>query len=590
MPLTEIAGLVTPNFTIECAFRIDNSVAGMVLAGKQTNTLEWGINLDDVDSNKLMFSIQDETSGLEEFTVCSSLSSYGITADSQWHYLSIVMDFDITGSLDCRIDNKPVSNTLLTTATGVWDVDQISKIVIGAEAIDGTKTWEGGVDEFQIYLHALSSAIRDRNYNWWRFDAAFGTAEFDVDVNVADITDTVPSGAYSTPLLIASITGGVGQFAFLWTSDGIALTPDSPTSAATTFSGDRSDYNTTETLTCTVTDTGNGDAQVFDVVTTDITWEAISNPADPNLIMHHTFDNMSGNTSLDETDNNHDITFANTPDLRTGHDGLGLYVYKDNTGNIPYHADFAVQQWSASIWVNPLKANNKEQFMGFRTTNGSGTRYGWYLSTGSSNLWNFYIDNGYEDRARIYTNETLNVWSHVVATFDGSYMRLYINGVLKGTKYRGAAVYNGACSLFIGGDAYNDVKHRGRGTLDEAKFFNKALTANEILTLYNGVPSFEVDIAPSHIVQLIDPAQQYTSSNIVATVNGGVGSFTYNWTRISGSTFSILNGQGTDTIQIQGLGFNDETTDVFECEVTDTGNGDAVTTETMTIIVNWDAV
>jgi len=104
------------------------------------------------------------------------------------------------------------------------------------------------------------------------------------------------------------------------------------------------------------------------------------------------------------------------------------------------------------------------------------------------------------------------------------------------------------------------------------------------------VASFEVDIAPSHIVQLIDPAQQYTSSNIVATVNGGVGSFTYNWTRISGSTFSILNGQGTDTIQIQGLGFNDETTDVFECEVTDTGNGDAVTTETMTIIVNWDAV
>ena len=69
-----------------------------------------------------------------------------------------------------------------------------------------------------------------------------------------------------------------------------------------------------------------------------------------------------------------------------------------------------------------------------------------------------------------------NVWQHLAATFDGSKMRLYLDGelvVIKAVSGTNSAAA-GALTIGCGGGWYY------RGRIDEAKILNRALTAEEI--------------------------------------------------------------------------------------------------------------
>jgi hypothetical protein len=72
-------------------------------------------------------------------------------------------------------------------------------------------------------------------------------------------------------------------------------------------------------------------------------------------------------------------------------------------------------------------------------------------------------------------------WMHVAATYDGAYMRLYINGVLEETLAASVSITTNALQLSIGaednGSGFFD------GALDEVHLFNYALDETEILAL-----------------------------------------------------------------------------------------------------------
>lgn len=71
-----------------------------------------------------------------------------------------------------------------------------------------------------------------------------------------------------------------------------------------------------------------------------------------------------------------------------------------------------------------------------------------------------------------------NTWYHVAATFDGTAMRIYLNGVLDCTlNATGSAVANAPFSL---GRTYEDLRILN-GSLDEVRVWTRALTAAEIL-------------------------------------------------------------------------------------------------------------
>ena len=72
----------------------------------------------------------------------------------------------------------------------------------------------------------------------------------------------------------------------------------------------------------------------------------------------------------------------------------------------------------------------------------------------------------------------LNVWSHVAATYDGTNVRLYVNGVLAGALVAGGELPATDDPLRIGGNLIWGEYFAGR--IDEVRVYNRALSAGEI--------------------------------------------------------------------------------------------------------------
>jgi len=76
------------------------------------------------------------------------------------------------------------------------------------------------------------------------------------------------------------------------------------------------------------------------------------------------------------------------------------------------------------------------------------------------------------------------VWSHIAGTYDGSRMRLYVNGELVGET---TARYTPSTNFVIGTDAFGFRRSYVRGSIDEARVWNRELTQEEIQSRMNDV-------------------------------------------------------------------------------------------------------
>jgi hydrogenase maturation factor HypE len=75
-------------------------------------------------------------------------------------------------------------------------------------------------------------------------------------------------------------------------------------------------------------------------------------------------------------------------------------------------------------------------------------------------------------------NTALNTWTHLAATYDGTTLRLYVNGVQASSKAATGAIKVSNGVLRIGGDSIWGEYFAGQ--IDEVRVYNKALTAAQI--------------------------------------------------------------------------------------------------------------
>lgn len=97
--------------------------------------------------------------------------------------------------------------------------------------------------------------------------------------------------------------------------------------------------------------------------------------------------------------------------------------------------------------------------------NGTGSTAGWDLTGGTA---------------------VVGEWSHVVATWDGSAARLYVNGLLADDTNSGLGGYNAstAAIMAVGGLSNGESPFRG-GLIDEVAFYGSALSGGQILNHFN---------------------------------------------------------------------------------------------------------
>jgi hypothetical protein len=77
----------------------------------------------------------------------------------------------------------------------------------------------------------------------------------------------------------------------------------------------------------------------------------------------------------------------------------------------------------------------------------------------------------------------LNTWTHLAVTYDGSMLRMFVNGVQVSSRALTGSMPATASPLRIGGNSVWGEYYRG--LIDEVRVYNRALTGAEIQTDMN---------------------------------------------------------------------------------------------------------
>jgi hypothetical protein len=83
-----------------------------------------------------------------------------------------------------------------------------------------------------------------------------------------------------------------------------------------------------------------------------------------------------------------------------------------------------------------------------------------------------------------------NVWYNIIGTYDGSNVKIYIDGVLKGTLSASGNINTNFTITYLGDAGYGGYSQILNGNLDEVSIYSRGLTQSEVTSIYNsGIPS-----------------------------------------------------------------------------------------------------
>ena len=151
-----------------------------------------------------------------------------------------------------------------------------------------------------------------------------------------------------------------------------------------------------------------------------------------------------------------------------------------------------------------------------------------------------------------------NTWSHFAGTYDGTTLRVYLNGTQIASLAATGALANSTGLLSIGGNSGSSIEYF-RGLLDEIRIYNRALSASEIqqdmTTPVGGSPADTTPPSPpSSLTASVVSGTQITLSWPAATDNIGVTGYQVERCQGAGcTTFALLASPTTTSYSDTGL-------------------------------------
>jgi hypothetical protein len=127
-------------------------------------------------------------------------------------------------------------------------------------------------------------------------------------------------------------------------------------------------------------------------------------------------------------------------------------------------------------WVKPANAMSSWRSILVKERTG-GLSYGLYANT-NTNQPAGLAHTSAEFDTRGGSRLPVNTWSHLAVTYDGSYLRLFVNGVQISARALTGSMVAGTGALRIGGNSI--WSEWFNGLVDEVRVYNRALTATEI--------------------------------------------------------------------------------------------------------------
>ena len=224
-------------------------------------------------------------------------------------------------------------------------------------------------------------------------------------------------------------------------------------------------------------------------------------PPVPGLAAHWRFDEGSGSLVIDASPNQNDGSINGTGTWVEGVDNLALDV--DGHCTVPDDPSLDVTgEITLAAWLRPdavttqyvLKKALADEVDGFELSLSSGGYP--FVRFNQASSGNDYRINANSD----YPSNGVD-WMHVAATYDGSRIRLYVNGILEQTAEITFAI--GTNDLAVGLGSQEDGIRPFLGAMDDLRIYDRALTGTEVSDLVES-PSTVLDVSnasqPSRLV------------------------------------------------------------------------------------------
>ena len=163
---------------------------------------------------------------------------------------------------------------------------------------------------------------------------------------------------------------------------------------------------------------------------------------------------------------------------------------------VPYNQSLNPKDFSISLWINPSATNSDNYILSLNRWNG----YKFQLQSSDFTFLTFHdTNNGYHDVDDNPGAVPHNTWTYVAVTYTNGTMKFYVNNKLvKTASISGTpATLSSPVPLAIGQQlpkaVYNsaangDYDYYGpayfHGAMDDIRFYNKALSDAEVLSIY----------------------------------------------------------------------------------------------------------
>jgi Concanavalin A-like lectin/glucanases superfamily len=172
---------------------------------------------------------------------------------------------------------------------------------------------------------------------------------------------------------------------------------------------------------------------------------------------------------------------AGDADTASGFDGTNDYV------NVPWSAALNPAQYTVEFWARATGGANTWRTAASTWQQNGADWQGYALGLDDTNHWMAQTGNGTVAVAITGPSVVYNSWTHVVETYDGATLRMYVNGASAGSLATTSYTPAPSPMAFEIGAEYSGGTRVAffPGQIDDVALYNKALSATEVQLHYD---------------------------------------------------------------------------------------------------------
>ena len=254
----------------------------------------------------------------------------------------------------------------------------------------------------------------------------------------------------------------------------------------------------------------------------------------PEMVAAYSFNEGAGTTVSDASGYGNTGTIANATWTTAGAYGRALMFNGTNARiTIPDAASLHLTSgMTLEAWVNPSAVSSAWRDVIYKGTNNYDLEATSTTSGRPAGGATISSTNGWTIGTAALP---LNTWTHLAATYDGTELRLYVNGVQVASQPRTGNILTSTSALEIGGNSVSG--HFFQGMIDEVRVFNVALTPTQIQSDMNspiGSTFPIVSLSAGSVDFGSQPTGTTSGARTVTLTNSGDGSLTIQGVAVTG--------------------------------------------------------